>query len=122
MTKTTTIDVRWYDDGNRILLWTFGQNWSIQDLRDAFIESIPMIEAQPHEVCIVLDGSRSTAMPKHTLTELCRWHRRAPHNYEASVMIPASLKGRLLVNMLNAMPWSGDRYQLAESVDEAVAM
>jgi hypothetical protein len=64
-----TIEVRWDDEQQSIIRWTFPKQWAWDEFYSALQGSRAMVRQQSHIVDVIVDMTMSELFPRHLLTQ-----------------------------------------------------
>jgi hypothetical protein len=119
-----TIDVKWFDEAQHILLWDITESWTVDDFYEAFEETQQRTRPLNGQASVIVDARRVTGRPRDNL--ITHFRHALTHANLRQVVYLRDRSGGLFIQMLvNAVfriyPNIGvDQFQFARTLDEAV--
>jgi hypothetical protein len=118
-----TVAASWYDDQQSILLYTFEDNWTWNDLKAVQEVVMEMIEGVPHRVDVIADVTKQTQIPKQMFNNWGNMAMGSPSNQQLTVAVVSNNAVRLWVQAAkNMIPVVRRDYRVTETVAEAVRL
>lgn len=124
------VERTWYDDQQRIVVYTFIGKWTYEELEAVLIEALPLVEALPHRVASIWDTRASSWLPHGSFFLKFRGLMRyRPHNVvHVTIVVGASGLVRGLGNAFTRIFGRSEAVQtvfydtLAEGIAKAEAV
>ena len=117
-----SIQVRWADSQQTIVLYQYADNWTWAEVYEAMTESKRLLDGDFKDVFFIHDFTNGQTVPKDVFTHGRRFIFEMPENTIVA-LVGTALLGRMLIDVLSRFsPKFKQQYRLAETVDEAIAL
>lgn len=116
----TGIDVRWYDQAQRVLFWAYYKGWTLGDYKAATRTAIDMMNSVQHPVYIIADLTRSDGVPSGIISAIRSSYCDIPDHYRGSVLFGATALGRTIINIANNLPVTKDKLYAVADLNAAL--
>lgn len=116
------IDVRWLDEDQRAIFWTFEPYWTPQDYHQAVVKTKTMLRSRPEIKLDIIADMRLTVMfPVRVVEYAVEYHRSAPldSNYGVGIIVSQNVVHHSIYQMLDALPDTKSRFVMTDTMEQA---
>lgn len=118
-----SIQIRWFDDTKRIVLWEFVGQWTLDELHTIYTKSHNMcLEVPEHTVNALVDMTRSPdTIPSSIFSSLTARRRTEAPNFGMVVIVSNSTLIKVFVNIMDRMPSLHEHFKIVLTREEGLA-
>jgi hypothetical protein len=121
--QTLSVQVRWEDEAETILLLEFSGPWTTEDYLKAAEEARQLILAKSHQVCMISSFEQNQMLPQGFLIKVYKFQRHTPPNQSLNVVVGNSPFVRSVFSVLQKVTArTGGRIRLVNTLEEARAL
>lgn len=91
-----SVTVKWYDDEQTILKYTYGTHWSWVELQDALQEGRGLQSEKSYSVCVIHDLYETLSFPPSLISNMKHYINQKPEN----IGMVAFVSRRMFLNSL----------------------
>ncbi len=120
-----SIDVKWYDDTQRVVYWAFRGKWTWEEYAEAQLVSNALIHSADHTVHIIGNLEQSPGLPPNAITVYRANLSTTEPNTGMIILVGANGFVRTMINLfLKLSPKSvpGTDFKFAKTDEHARAM
>jgi hypothetical protein len=118
-----TVRYEWFDEAHTIILYDFEAGWQGDELTEAITSVDRMIRDVDYPVYTLVDTSQVNRIPPGILSSIHWGTFNAAPNWRFGVFVGAKAFLRALISTFSRLyPRFRERYVLADSLEEAVAL
>ncbi|MEL6150255.1 MAG: hypothetical protein AAFR56_11585 [Chloroflexota bacterium] len=116
------ISVRWWDDSETILIYTFVSPWTVEDIYSVFAVSDGLVD-NAGTFSIVFDVSKGLRFPPDLLSAVDFLRQRARNDVHVRVFVGDQKYPRMFVNIIRQfVPQLKQNVYFVDNVEEAVCL
>lgn len=120
MERTLSVDVRWEDEEETILLLDFSGAWTTEDYLEAAEEARQLILSKRYPVCLISSFEQNQMLPQGFLIKVYKFQRQTPPNQSLNVIVGTSPFVRSVFSVLQKVTArTGGRIRLVTTIEEA---
>jgi|GEM_PF-4043236 len=119
------IDVSWYKDNHRIILWEMKGVWTLAEYNRAADITRDLMAEVEHPVDVIGDLRETNFMPPNIVMTVAARYREIDSrdsNYGISVLIDANRVIETIAALLDRMPYTKNRFYFAPDFATAEAL
>ncbi|MEM6285317.1 MAG: hypothetical protein AAF787_24220 [Chloroflexota bacterium] len=120
-----TIDVRNYNEFDRVILWEVGAQWDLTDYHIALQKNCALLAIHfPQRADVMVDMRHTLIFPADVVHAIIRRHYDDDFasNYGVCVIVSNTPIVRALFSIFSASPFTRDRILLADSTEKAMTV
>ena len=115
-----TVDVRWYDDAQTIVLYTFHPKWTREDFYPAFEKALAMEHSKPYRVDVIIDYGEPYMVPIGLIENLRQITSKQPQTLDLTVVASHHQMAVMMIRVAsNIIPVIRDHFRVAPTVQDA---
>lgn len=113
----------WFDEARTIIRYDFAAGWQWAELEDAITNVDRMIREVDYPVYTIVDMSQISRIPPDILSSIHWGTFNAAPNWRFGIFVGANALLKALLNTFSRLyPRFRERYLVADSIEEAVAL
>ena len=118
--QALSVNVRWEDEEETILLLEFSGAWTTEDYLNAAEEARQLILSKSYRVCLISSFEPNQMLPQGFLIKVYKFQRQIPPNQSLSVVVGTSPFVRSVFSVLQKVTArTGGRIRLVNTLEEA---
>ena len=115
------INIRWFDDTKRIILWEIEGHWTLDEMHKIYSEGNAMCAAVPENtINALIDMTRSNSIPSNIFSALSARTRTETPNYDMAVIVSNNRMVKGFVNVFNSIPALRGHFVVVSTLDTAL--
>ena len=115
------INIRWFDDTKRIILWEIEGQWTLDEMHKIYSEGNAMCAAVPENtINALIDMTRSNSIPSNIFSALSARTRTETPNYDMAVIVSNNRMVKGFVNVFNSIPALRGHFVVVATLDAAL--
>ncbi|MCA0454242.1 MAG: hypothetical protein LCI00_09740 [Chloroflexi bacterium] len=116
------IQIQWFNDQKRIILWTIQGQWTLQEMHQAYSDGNALCAEVPENIVnALIDMTRSQSIPSNIFSALTARVQTEMPNYDMAVIVSQNVLIKSFVNIFNTIPALREKYIVFKTMDEALA-
>lgn len=117
------IQVKWYDAEQTIVAYELGEQWSWDELYQAFRVARQMVDSVPHRVDAIMNVLQTKQLPNGAIGHVKSLGASPQTNFGVGVVVSSSLFVKTIFQIIGKLyPELGDRYVVAPTEAQALAL
>ena len=117
------INIRWFDDQQRIVLWEFEGAWTMDELHATFTKSHNMcLEVPQNKVIALADttGSAGHPVPSNIFSALTSRTRSHAPNFDMAVIVTTNPIIKGFINIMKTVPAVSKKFMVTSTREAAL--
>ena len=115
------IDIHWFDDTKRIILWTIEGQWTLDEMHKIYSEGNAMCAEVPENtINALIDMTGSNSIPSNIFSALSARTRTETPNYDMAVIVSNNRMVKGFVNVFNSIPALRGHFVVVSTLDAAL--
>ncbi len=116
------INIRWFDDTKRIVLWEIVGQWTLEEMHEVYtIGNTMCAEVPENTINALIDMTGSNSIPSNIFSALSTRTRSETPNYDMAVIVSHNTLVKGFVNIFNTIPALRGHFVVVSTLDAALA-
>src|SRR4051812_44346049 len=116
------INIRWFDDSKRVILWEIVGQWTLNELHEIYtIGNNMCLEVPENTINALIDMTGSNSIPSNIFSALSARTRTETPNYDMAVIVSNNKLVKGFVNIFNTIPVLRGHFVMVSTLDTALA-
>ena len=122
MVRVMPINIRWFDDTKRIILWEIIGSWTLDEMHKIYSEGNGMCAQVPENtINALIDMTRSNSIPSNIFSALSARTRTETPNYDMAVIVSNNRMVKGFVNVFNTIPVLRGQFVVVSTLGQALS-
>ncbi len=115
------INIRWFDDTKRVILWEIQGQWTLDEMHEAYTTGTKMcLEVPENTVNALIDVTGSKTIPSNIFGALSSRSRTSAINYDMAVLVSNNSLIKAFASALNSLPRLRENFMVVGTREEAL--
>ena len=116
------INIQWFDDTKRIILWKIEGQWTLDELHQAYSDGNLLCAQEPQNIInALIDMTATKAIPSNIFSALTTRVRTEMPNYDMAVIVSTSAMIKGFINVINTVPALRGQFVVVPTLEAALA-
>jgi len=115
-----SIQVGWFNEQRKIILWTFPPKWSLEEFHEAYDQGNRLIREVDHWTNAIID-LRNSSIPNLINSTVISRARTDPPNHDMSVILTTNKFILMMAKIFERFPETKNKFKIVSSMEDALA-